>query len=175
MHESGDLSAWNKGLTREIDDRVAQYAESNKESWTKEKRRKYSKIMKENRLSGIIPTLSKEDHSQWKGGTSSVSARCHGSRRLYQEWKYPKLKESGFECMRCGSKERLEVHHDKEKMADIIHMITKRLNPDKKNDFELQTNVVHAVVDYHIEKNISGEVICNYCHKEEHPSYNYKT
>jgi hypothetical protein len=59
-------------------------------------------------------------------------------------------------------------------MAEIIHKMMETHNPEKKEDFDLHTIVMESVIDYHIQNNVSGEVICNDCHKEEHPSYNYK-
>lgn len=176
MHENGDLSPWNKGITATEDERLKIQGEraSKTISSNKKELEKRSHKMKEQwKDKNIVPLLG-EDHSNWKGGTSTVSSRCHANRRLYQEWKYPRLEDAGFKCTRCGSTDSLEVHHDKEKMSEIIHLMTERWNPEKKNDFELQTDVMNAVIDYHIQNDVSGEVICHECHKTEHPSYNYK-
>lgn len=47
--------------------------------WSNERRREYSQRMRENRLSGTVPSLTGSAHSQWKGGTSQLGALCHGN------------------------------------------------------------------------------------------------
>lgn len=162
-----------KGLTKETDGRLALRGERVKAAFTPEKSEKYSKQMKQHRLDGTIPTLSGSAHSQWKGGTSAISARCHGSSRLFREWKYPKLHTAGFKCRHCGKSEKLQVHHNGERMAEIIKQCNDRLNPAHIDDLDLATRVVEAVIDYHVSNDVSGEVICKPCHKLEHPSLNF--
>lgn len=33
--------------------------------------------------------------------------------------------------------------------------------------------IVEAVVQYHIDNDVPGEVICKACHKQEHPKLNF--
>lgn len=174
MFQDGELEIWNKGLTKKEHEALERQGRTFSENMTDEFKKRLSERMRKNRLDGTIPTQKGEKHSQWKGGSSEISARCHGNRRLYKEWKYPFLQKSGFKCERCGSTEKLEVHHNKETMAEIINNHTTIINPDKLDDFDLQTKIVEAVVNYHIKNNVSGEVICHECHKKEHPSYNYR-
>lgn len=161
---------WNAGLTKETDERLKKLGQTISDRHGEE----YSKRMTENRLNGTIPTLWGPDHPQWKGGTSSLSAECHGDGRLYAEWKYPKLKAAGFKCGRCGSTDRLCVHHDKERMATIIHRMVEKFGYDGSvSSHEEKCRVVEAVVEYHLQNDVSGEVICHGCHEEEHPGLNF--
>lgn len=171
---TGEIAVWNKGLDMS-DPRVASNAEKSQRTIQSNpvERARRSEAMRNDRRNGTIPTLHGERHSRWKGGSSGISARCHGSRRLFQEWKYPHLVRAGFKCERCGSTTRLEVHHNGEKMSEIIHKFVQKINPDKKNDFALHTTIVEKVVEYHIDNCLVGEVICHDCHKEEHPLYNF--
>ena len=176
MRADGLYPTWTKGLTKETDERLA--ALGRKVSKTllsnPEKRLKLSQNMKINRLNGTIPTLYGEDHPQWKGGTSSLNAECHGDRRLYREWKYPKLKAANFRCTRCDSDDNLCVHHDKETMSSIIHKLVIDFSFDLPNEtHERKTQIINAIISYHIDNDVSGVVLCHDCHKNEHPSLNF--
>ena len=161
MHKRGEIKIWNKGKTKETNKNPKKISVR-------------SARMRKGRLDGTVPTLKGKDHSQWKGGSSALSMRCHGSTRLYKEWKFSKLKSSGFACQRCGSTTKLQVHHNVEKMASIIKKMNVIVNPTCSTDWEITSKVVDAVVDYHIENDVSGEVICKNCHKIEHPKMNFK-
>jgi hypothetical protein len=175
MWKNGEMTKWRLGLSPEdprnkaLIEKMTQTINANQEELARR-----AETMRKNRLDGTIPTLSGEDHPQWKGGTSSISVRCHASSRLFKEWKYPKLHVSGFACQRCGSTNRLQVHHDGERMADIIHRFVDEINPQHIDDWDLSTRVAEAVVEYHIQNNVSGEVICWECHKKEHPKLNFR-
>lgn len=133
MHKRGEITVWNKGQTTETDERIADLGRkcSNTIMGDPHKLAVRAERMRTNRLNGTIPTLKGEKHSQWKGGTSTISARCHGSHKLFKYWKYPKLKAAGFKCQRCGNDNHLQVHHNGERMADIIHRFVTQLNPEK--------------------------------------------
>ena len=175
-YESGELEVWNKGLTTETDARVATYGRSQSiNSWSISKREEYANRMRENRLSGIVPSLTGSAHSQWNGGTSQLGSLCHASPRLYTEWKYPKLLAAQFKCERCGSSDNLHVHHSATRMADIVNEYRWALFPAIKGELEWEQKqlVAEAVVAYHIEEDVPGEVICQTCHGKEHPSLNF--
>lgn len=176
MHKRGEIKIWNKGETKETDERLKLLGEKTSQTILSdpEKIAKRSIRMRKGRLDGTVPTMKGKDHSQWKGGTSVLSMRCHGSARLFKEWKYSKLKSSGFACQRCSSTSNLQVHHDAEKMSSIIKMMNDKFNPTMSTEWEITSKIVDAVVDYHIENNVSGEVICKACHKAEHPKMNFK-
>ena len=159
QYKSGERKVWNDGLTIE-DERVANNGKQVSKSFTQDRKDRYSKIMKKNRLDGTVPTLYGKDSSRWQGGTSPLSARVYASNRLYSDWKYPILKKSEFKCEKCGDNKNLHVHHDKERMTDILKSFVKDENP------------VEKVVDYHIYSKVSGVVLCKTHHKEQHPSLN---
>lgn len=172
---------WSKGLTKETDERIARKVEN----LTEEDRRVLSERMRKGRLDGTIPTLSGKDHSQWKGGASALLSVCHGNRRLFQEWKYPLLVKAKFQCEKCGAsrndspRAKLEVHHDKEMMSEIVRKVAQKHSwednytlPTSEQTFELKTKIAEEVADFHIENNVSGVVLCVKCHKEEHDKHN---
>lgn len=173
---SGERTMWNKGLTKDIDERVRINGERSKKSINSNpnelKRR--SELMKINRLNGIIPTFLGPKHSQWIDGRSQVAPMVYADRRLYKEWKYPILVRDGFKCKECGNPgPNLHIHHDKEYMSEIIqkHMI--EITVERLKDFEIKRMIVDAVVDYHIKNQISGIALCNECHEKYHPSLNF--
>jgi hypothetical protein len=169
---SGERTTWNNGLT--IDDpRVRLNSEKTTfaiNSNPLELKRR-SDLMHTNRLNGIIPTLHGSQHSQWKGGASSINVLVRARVKLYKEWKYPILIRDGFKCVQCGATTPLHVHHDKEQMCEIIqkHLVDD-MNP---KTFEEKEMIADAVVDYHINNKVSGITLCGRCHEEKHPSLNF--
>ena len=160
QYKNGERKVWNDGLTKEVDDRVANNGVQVSKAFTDDRKKRYSKIMKDNRIDGTIPNLYGKYHPKWQGGTSPLSARVYASNRLYSDWKFPILKKAEFKCEECGDNKNLHVHHDKERMADILKSFVKDENP------------VEKVVDYHIYSKVSGVVLCKTHHKEQHPSLN---
>jgi len=171
-NETGNV--WNAGLTKQ-DPRVSAAIEKRE---TAEYKKKSSDRMREARLSGKIPTQTKENHSQWRGGVSPLNIYCRANRRLYSEWKYPLLEKAQFKCQMCSTPGlRLEVHHDKEYMCDIIHKFAELYgwsdfySMKPQTDYvtiDIKTKISDAVAQYHIDNNVSGKVLCEVCHKEQH-------
>lgn len=189
MWKNGEIISWNKGLTKETDERIKKYGEKGSKTilLNKQEIENRSQRMSENRLNGIIPTLKGTEHSQWKGGISSLLTVCHSNKKLFNEWKYPKLIKSNFSCEECGRsrnekpRPELEVHHNKVKMATIVRLIAEEnswndfyaLNPDTDEDtFKLKQLISNLVADYHINNNVSGLVLCEECHQKHHNKYN---
>lgn len=173
----GEHPAWNKGLTKETDERVAAYSKVCSKNILEDddERKKRSIQMANQRASGNILTLYGPDTSRWKGGTSSLNAAVNSSNQLYKEWKFPKLQAANFKCTRCSSTQDLCVHHDKEKMSTIIHLHVEKMGYDAStSSHELKTTVIEAIVDYHIKNDVSGIVLCYACHELEHNSLNFK-
>lgn len=168
------LETWNAGLTKE-DPRVAAALEKRETALYKEKA---SQRMRRSRLSGKIPTQTKENHSQWRGGTSPLNNYCRANRKLYTDWKYPLLEKAQFKCQECSKPgPGLEIHHDKEKMCDIIHRFATQYGWSGFYSLQSETDIVtikikikisNAVAQYHIDNNVSGKVLCETCHKEHH-------
>jgi hypothetical protein len=169
QYESGKRKVWNDGLTKDIDERVKLNGIGRKLAFNDVIKSEYSTRMKKMRLDGTIPTKYGKDSANWKGGTSSINNLVRANKRLYENWIYPILCEQKFNCQKCGSSKNLEVHHNKETMADILHKFV-----DKSNEytFDEKRDIMNNVINYHIQNKVSGEVLCRECHKELHPSYN---
>ena len=174
---------WSKGLTKETDERIRKMADT--VSLPEESARR-SERMRRNRLNGVVRTLHKEEHSQWKGGVTSLLSYCHSNKKLFTEWKYPKLLKSNFSCEKCGAsrdanpRPLLEVHHDQQRMSEIVRYIAQTFGwkdhyattPTDSESIEMKEKISDAVAVYHIENNISGIVLCQECHKAIHNKHN---
>lgn len=175
MHKNKEITVWNKGKTKEDDERIAKYGKKCKETILEnpENILLRSERMRENRLNGTIPTLYGTDHPHWKGGTSALQTivRSH----LFNVWSFPKLQEAKFCCSQCCSTSydgvSLNVHHNDEKFADILHkaiLAIKTSNIEYKSEFEYKIVICDWVCKYHIDNNVSGVVLCENCHKKLH-------
>jgi len=172
QYASGERHVWNEGLTKENDERVKMNGMSTSNGFSKDRKKRYSEIMKRNRLDGTVPTLYKEKSSQWKGGVSEVNNIARSNKRLYNEWKYPILVRDGFKCVECGQVgPSLHIHHDKEKMCEIVkkHVIDEGI----EMNFDLKKSIADKIVDYHIVNKVSGITLCGECHEKYHPSLNF--
>jgi hypothetical protein len=167
--EIGERTVWNNGLTKETDERVRKNGVSRSNTFNETSKTEYSVRMRNMRLDGTIPTRYGKESANWKGGTSSINNIIRANKRLYTEWIYPILCEQKFSCQKCDSSKNLEVHHNKETMADILH---KFVDKSKEYTFDEKRDIMNNVIDYHIQNKTSGEVLCRECHKELHPSYN---
>lgn len=169
LHEENKIPCWNRGLSKETDIRVANYGLAGSKSWDEEKRKKYSNLMKEQRKTGKIQVLSGSSHSQWKGGTSTITQRCRGNLRFYNEWKLQILKRDNFTCVSCkNSKMKLAVHHDKERFASIIKKCMNGCSLERELSWDEQTEIVEKVINYHVKNNVSGITLCYDCHEKIH-------
>jgi hypothetical protein len=169
---SGEISVWNKGLTvndPRVKDNIKKTTLAINSDPEELKRR--SELMSLQRKDGTIPDLHGPEHSQWKGGASSINVLVRARVKLYKEWKYPILIRDGFKCIECGKNGNLHVHHNKEQMAEIIqkHLVDD-MNP---KTFEEKEMIADAVVDYHINNHVSGVTLCGVCHNKIHPSLNF--
>lgn len=177
---SGEIKNWNLGLTKETDERLKKYGEKASQTIKNDPERvkARSQRMSQNRRNGVIPTLYGPDSSQWNGGTSSLNRVCHAYKKFYDVWKFPKLKAANFKCSCCGSSTVLQIHHDQEKMCDIVRKVAEQVGYDfnklPEEQYELKLVVADKVADYHIENNVSGVVLCDECHKKQHKSFNFK-
>ncbi len=160
---------WNKGKTKENDHHLRALSETMKERHGE----RYSKLMSNNRLTRAIPSLVGPNHPRWKGGTSSISALCNSNNRLYDSWKYPALKESGFKCKRCSETKNLHVHHSETRMAEIIGMCSPPDAHLSDLSWDEKQSWVDRVIEWHVKNKPPAEVLCNSCHSDEHPSLNF--
>ena len=170
QYRNGERSVWNKGLSKTEHTSLVSAGKKISEKFDSERKIQYADKMREMRLDGTIPSRFGKQSANWKGGTSPINSLVRGNKRLYDEWIYPILKEQNFTCQTCGSTKHLEVHHNRITMAEILQ---KFVDKNKEYSFEEKRNIMNLVIDYHINENISGEVLCKVCHKNLHPSYNY--
>lgn len=181
--ESGELRgrpSWSRGLTKETDERIKKRSEAITSNEVK--MRILSERFKRMRTDGTVRTLHGPKHSQWKGGISSLNNLCRSYPRLYKEWKYPKLLESGFKCSECGNTKQLEVHHDGETFSSILRKVAKEhgwewsitTSTATTEEIEkLKQAIKDGIVDHHVRENVSGKVLCVVCHENLHESYNF--
>lgn len=167
--KNGDRTVWNEGLTKETDNRVKQYGKAVSIAFTSKRKKEYSNRLSDNRLNGTVPTRWGIESANWKGGTSSITNIIRANQRLYTDWIYPILIEHKFTCQTCGDTNKLEVHHDKESMSEII---LKFIDKTKEYNFDEKRDIANKVIDYHIKNKISGKTLCKKCHRKLHPSYN---
>lgn len=189
MWKNGELVAWQKGLTKETDIRIALYGKQSSATILGNKEELYnrSERMKKAHEDGLIVQKTGSDHHWWNGGCSPLTTICHANPRLYSEWKYPKLLASGFACTRCEMSSakggHLHVHHNKETMASIIHKIAgdcgwgeRHFALRETSDEEtqgLKHKISETVAEYHIQNKVDGVVLCESCHKQEHARLNF--
>ncbi len=169
MFARGEIIPWKTGLTKETDPRLAACGKKQSESVRANPilLQKMADRMRNMRLDGTIPTVYGKDASRWKGGVSSL--QCLSRSYLSKTWTFQKLKEANFQCSICESKKNLNVHHDQERFADIVRAIAiKHDYLGSKDSFEKKTLISLEVVQYHIENNTSGIVLCHECHKKLH-------
>lgn len=184
---NGETVPWCKGLTKEIDYRLHAYGEkgSNTIKSNANEIKQRSKRMKENRINGTVPTLCREQHSQWNGGISPLNQYCHANRKLYSNWKYPILLAAKFQCNNCNKtslEATLHVHHNKETFSSILRHFAKlhkweealctSLPEDNTSQF-IKEAISNDIADYHVKNNVSGIVLCEECHKKEHAKLNF--
>lgn len=171
MWNNGELRQWNSGLTADTDERVRINSEGFQEWLVQhpEEREVRSRRMRKGRLDGTVPTLRGSDHPNWKGGLSSLNQLAHSV--LFNTWSRPKMVAANFTCRLCGSTRDLTVHHDKERFSDLLHEAASQVGYDgltDDDDFDKKSKVVQRLVDLHVERDISGIVLCNECHALEH-------
>jgi len=164
---AGEWVAWNKGETKETDERIEAYGDKGRVTIMSNplERKARSEKMTADRLNGTIRTLYGKEHSQWRGGVSSVQSLSRSY--VFNVWTYPKLLASGFTCQSCGSKSDLCVHHDKERFAQILQKAREMLG-DVTEDFATHQAYAKWVANYHVQNDISGIVLCEKCHDCEH-------
>jgi hypothetical protein len=170
---SGERKTWCDGLTLQNSPSLQSAAKKLSERYTPEIRKHYSDKMSTMRKDGTLPTLYREKSSRWKGGVSSIQQIARSDKRLYEQWKYPILIRDGFKCTTCDNSKDLHVHHDGETFSEIIKKVMTLDDYDKIDNFEVKKSITNKVVDYHIEKNISGITLCKDCHNNFHPSLNF--
>lgn len=162
-------AGWQKGLTKETDDRVARKGRQLSESiisnadW----RQKRAESCTRQWETGRIRSLKGAEHPNWKGGVSTLQQRTRFA--LYNLWSRPIMKRDGFCCTRCKkpSSSNLCVHHDQERFATIMHKIVNG-RVVAEMDYDSQGEICKQIVEYHLTNNTSGITLCENCHEKVH-------
>lgn len=175
QYASGERHGWCHGLSKETDDRVKKLANKTKNTILndKDELKRRSEFMKKQRMNGTLPTLYKEQSSQWKGGVSSVQNVARNDKRLYEQWKYPILTRDGFKCVECGNNKDLHVHHNNEKYSDIIKKVMTIEDYENLDSYDVKKRITDKILEYHIKNKVSGITLCKECHNKVHPSLNF--
>jgi hypothetical protein len=174
QYKDGERQVWNDGLKKGDHPAIDKYGDGRSKAFTKTVKKQYSQQMKKSWKDGKIVPLTGADHPQWKGGVSSIQQIARGNKRLYDEWKFPILKRDDFKCTKCGSSDKLHVHHDDIEFCDIIQIIIlENKGLAESDEYEDKKLLAEKVIDYHKEKDVSGTTLCYKCHNELHPSLNF--
>lgn len=162
FHKRQKSGKTGEQIRQEASDRMI----NNNPTASEDVRNKISETLKNKSKKGEIIYKKGKDHHLWKGNrTRSSTIRS----RLYKFWNFPKLQDAKFSCQNCGaSKCTLEVHHNQETFAEIVNKILKNniLDDLSSEEFEI---FCENVINYHLEKNISGIVVCIDCHRKLDP------
>lgn len=166
----GEWTAWNKGETKETDTRIAAYgrAGSIKLKTDPNCQKQRAEHMSDQWRSGSLMPLTGSAHGRWKGGTSSLQQLVRAN--LFRAWSRPIMIRDRFTCQHCQKQSDLCVHHDKERFAAIL---MKAMGHFKVTDattltFEQKQELSLWVIDYHLDNDVSGIVLCQDCHDRAH-------
>lgn len=171
QYKNGERIVWNAGLTKETDERVANYGKVGSMTILanqNEINRRKEQLRQQWATGNIIAEYGVQSHN-WKGGTSSINNLVRANSRLYTDWIFPQLKKDEFRCVKCGNTKTLEVHHSTESMSQII---SKFVDKTKEYTFDEKRDIMNKIIDYHINNAVIGETLCANCHTKLHPSYN---
>ena len=167
---NGEWKVWNKGEIKETNEAIAVGGRncSITLKTNPECQKQRSEHMKGQWEKNEIIPLTGAEHPNWKGGVSSVQQLARSY--VHNVWTFPKLKEEKFTCQHCHSQENLCVHHDGERFAEILQKARTVLGD--VTDFESITRYAEWIAQYHVVNDVSGIVLCESCHAEEHANLN---
>jgi len=159
-------TAWNKGLTKETDERVKKISESKiKYYCSNEARNELSKIKMGNTnwlgkkhteeyKKEMSESYRGEDNPCWRGGTTSLQKILRGC-FMYRQWRSDIFTRDDFTCQECGQRGgHLEAHHIKQ-LSKILQL------------YEI-TNYEEALDCAELWNLNNGITLCKECHKKLH-------
>ena len=159
---------WNKGLTKETDDRVKNYGLKQRGKFVSIKTRKkisearkkiigwkHSEETKEKMSKSAStprPWMRGNKNPAWRGGITSL-VRLIRHTYKYRQWRSDIFTRDDFKCQICGGKGILEAHHIKG-FIDIL----------KENNINTLEDAEKCEELWNIN---NGETLCQKCHLAE--------
>lgn len=166
----GEMEVWNKGLTKETDQRVADYGTTQSGNFTDERRKIRSVRMSKNRLLRIVPNLTGSQHPLWNGGSSALQP--HVRSHVFNSWARPIMKRDNYTCQHCDQQSDLCVHHNGPISDRFAAILRKAIGVHGEfidhDNFKLKEDITNWVVNYHKTNNTSGITLCYNCHMKAH-------
>lgn len=174
-HSYGKMP-WNKGLTKETDDRVLLYSmqgsQAKKGSVPWNKGQTYDQLKGKEWAENFKHKISELHRGKALGPRDNVAYdksfryfRKLCKTMLYTSWVYPILERDQFTCQLCGSTKNLEVHHIKP-FKEILKETASKTgmsladyrtwSPEEFNDFRNEILKAHHLED--------GITYCTSCH-----------
>lgn len=172
-HRHG-VESWNKGLTKETDERVKQYGEQGSKTkkgctpWNKglsketdERVRKYCETQSINKKG--IPNLKRRVRTFRDKSFGYVRKLIKV--KLYPVWVKPILERDNFQCTICGAKAPLEVHHTYPFRKIFFEAIDElSLNPNEYMEWTAEeiASLEEVIINKHTLD--IGITLCKDCH-----------
>lgn len=164
--------AWNKGLTKETDERVRKYSNTKrgrypwnrgKLPWNKglvdifhHSEESIRKMKGRSSPRKGKPWLDRraENHPNWKGGVTSLVIKIRNCFK-YRQWRSDVFTKDNFTCQRCGRRGGFLHAHHEESFGDILEL----------NDIKTYQQAVDCSELWNIN---NGITLCKRCHKKYH-------
>ena len=168
---------WNKGLTKDIDERLKKYGEKGSQSklgsspWNKGLTSNTSEIIKQSsekmsKTKKGKPNLKRRQKLTLNKIRSKLRLKTIFRQRLYCDFTFPVMERDNFECKICKSKNNLEVHHLKPFKEIFDEAI---LNINLPDSFDTWTDIDIELLEKEILSNHNtdmGITVCINCHKK---------
>jgi len=145
-----------------------------KASWNKDKEMsaEYCERCRQENLGRHPSKITKEKMSiahrgekarSWKGGITPLSERI---RKLseYKEWRLKIFIRDSFGCIACGSKYKIEAHHNKKEFSILLAEFLKEYN--QFSPYEDKDTLVRLAMKWQPFWTAEGETLCKDCHKK---------
>ena len=181
--------AWNKGLTKDDDDRVRRNALGVKRTrqkmslngeltaWNKgltkdddDRIRKYSESMSKSRK-GVPNYKNRKPISERRELCKSfINFKYEFKKILWTRWTFPILQRDHFKCTMCGSAKNLEVHHKKPYREIFIEAVHNQKLFEHEwlewSEIEIN-NLIDEILKLHPLE--IGITVCRKCHSKIDP------
>jgi len=103
----------------------------------------------------FLGTQNFQTKEKWKKIRSKLASNVK-----YLEWRKKVLEKDSYQCQKCGTKEKLRVHH-----LNTLLNISKKYNPKFKIDDELIQKTINSKEFKDVN---NGQTLCISCHLKAH-------